>query len=59
MAESMKPAQALAFIRSCALPLGLDMPMVQLPDAWIEQITMTDGSMVMEKLLPSFFPDGA
>lgn len=59
MAESMQPAQALAFIKSCARPVGLDMPLVQLPDWMIEQITITDGTLVMEKLLPSFFPDGA
>ena len=45
--------QVLALIRTCSTPLG-PIQLMRPTDAMVEQLSMADGLMIMDKVLPSF-----
>ena len=46
--------QALALLRKCAKPVGGDVTISELPEWAIAQVSVADGLMIMDKVLPRF-----
>lgn len=54
MAESNSAAQAVKLLETIAKPVAIDIPMQALPSWAVDQITMGDGFVIGDKIVPRF-----
>jgi len=52
--EDDEVRQGLAFIESCASPLGSDLSLMSLPEWAVDEISLADGLAITNEVLPSF-----